>query len=593
LDASQRLDAVSKPAVQESDGITVQSDSASPSAASLLWDGFIDELRRARVSSTADPAWDWRALAGVALLAVAAIGLLRIAAGIFAVQSLIARSQPVDNEKLRQLVDVLRAELSCARRVEIRQSSRLTTAATVGWRRPVILLPLAWGDWTRDQRRAVLAHELAHIRQADFVAQLAAQFALALHFYHPLVHWLARRLRLEQELTADDLAANVAGGRRAYMNTLAQLALAQPSDSVGWPAQMFLPTRGMFLRRIEMLRDSRHFVAGRGSTAARWAAGGLIVLFGLLAVGLRLPHLSEMPAAVAPETFRQAGPGDDPTDTLIIAQAAFDASFDGLKSGHGHGVLEHYERVEGAPQWTLVTDGSVETFFSGRKYHIRIDYSRDRMGLSRRIIIYDEKSVTTSRFSDLISRTNCEANVFSPEGGTTGMTRPRMAHFRWDVSQLSSSLLNVGSFLDQVSADRINSSELEEGGFVWEYTVGKSTRVLVEFLEKFGFNPSRVQVFAPNKEKPTRECIATWRKQQGIWFVDSISEKLAYRGRDGQRTQRLWKLKYDEFEVNADVSPELFTMAALDMPASTRILDHRPDTTERIRYVPVKDEEVE
>lgn len=308
LGASQRLDAVSKPAVQESDRITVQNDSASPSAASLIWDGFVDELRRARVSSTAENGWDWRALAGVALLAVAAIGLLRIAAGIVAVQSLIARSQPVDNEKLQQLVDVLRAELSCARRVEIRQSSRLTTAATVGWRRPVILLPLAWGDWTRDQRRAVLAHELAHIRQADFVAQLAAQFALALHFYHPLVHWLARRLRLEQELTADDLAANVAGGRRAYMNTLAQLALAQPSDSVGWPAQMFLPTRGMFLRRIEMLRDSRHFVAGRGSTAARWAAGGLIVLIGLAAAGLRLPHLSETAPARADDRAIQTEP---------------------------------------------------------------------------------------------------------------------------------------------------------------------------------------------------------------------------------------------------------------------------------------------
>ena len=41
---------------------------------------------------------------------------------------------------------------------------------------------------------------------------LVARAAGALQFAHPAVHWLARRLLLQQELAADALAAGVAGG---------------------------------------------------------------------------------------------------------------------------------------------------------------------------------------------------------------------------------------------------------------------------------------------------------------------------------------------------------------------------------------------
>ena len=71
----------------------------------------------------------------------------------------------------------------------------------------------AGASWDDRERRAVLAHELAHIRRDDYLAGLAAQVSLALHFYHPLVHALAGRLRLEQELAADAWGARLSGGR--------------------------------------------------------------------------------------------------------------------------------------------------------------------------------------------------------------------------------------------------------------------------------------------------------------------------------------------------------------------------------------------
>ena len=93
----------------------------------------------------------------------------------------------------------------------------LATAATIGWRRPLVLLPGCWRAWSSAELRAVLAHEIAHVSRGDFAAQFVSQIGLALHSYHPLIHWIAGRLRLEQELAADAAAARVAGGRQSYL----------------------------------------------------------------------------------------------------------------------------------------------------------------------------------------------------------------------------------------------------------------------------------------------------------------------------------------------------------------------------------------
>jgi beta-lactamase regulating signal transducer with metallopeptidase domain len=232
--------------------------------------------------------WMPAGLAGILGLG-AVLGLLQLAGGLLSVRSYRRASQPIQDSQLSELVDCLCAELCLTREVELRESHHLATAATVGWTRPVILLPKAWGNWTEDQRRAVLAHELAHVARSDYLACVLAQLSLAIHFYHPLVHWLAARLRLEQELAADATAAELAGGSKNYLQSLAELALHTTERPLGWPAHTFLPTQGTFLRRIEMLRDSK--LASPATQwprwAARWAAVGLLVMGAVLAAGLR------------------------------------------------------------------------------------------------------------------------------------------------------------------------------------------------------------------------------------------------------------------------------------------------------------------
>lgn len=260
--------------------------------ARTLWDELHETPARpvaSGVTPLAEQAWAWRAFMAIAFLSATTLGVLRFVVGWLAVGRLRRRSHLLRDAELTELVDVLQAELGCTQPVALRESSALVTAATVGWRRPVILLPIQWRNWSKLQRQAVLAHELAHIRRGDFLTYMLARIGLAIHYYHPLVHWLVGRLRLEQELVVDADAAALLGGRRAYLITLAELALAQPSHRLGWPARTFLPTRGMFLRRIEMLRNKRQLESSSSARArlARWCMVSVLVVAGIAAAGLR------------------------------------------------------------------------------------------------------------------------------------------------------------------------------------------------------------------------------------------------------------------------------------------------------------------
>ena len=130
---------------------------------------------------------------GRAVAVGAGRGLGWLLLGVVAVRWQRVRSRPVRDAALRELVDVLRAELGCRRPVEVRQSDDLVTAATIGWRSAGAPAAGRLDRWTGRQRRAVLAHEIAHVRRHDFLALLFGQLGLVLHFYHPLLHWLMNR----------------------------------------------------------------------------------------------------------------------------------------------------------------------------------------------------------------------------------------------------------------------------------------------------------------------------------------------------------------------------------------------------------------
>ena len=312
-----------------------QESFASMTWAKTFWQSFWGGLGD-RHPFKSDTRYGWPSVAAWLLLAGMALGLTRLALGLSAVGAYRRRTQPVTDKELIAIRDAMRVRLGCPRQIELRESAQIAAPATVGWRRPLILLPLQWREWSVEERRVVLAHEVAHVGRNDFAGWLVAQLSVVLHFYNPLVHWLARRLRIEQELAADAWGAMAAGGSGPYLTTLASMALRQDDRMTNWAARPFLPARGTLLRRIEMLRNRKlpqTFALSRRKRIVLWS---VLATLGLFIAGLRGPEgealagddatpvaeATGLPAAVARTPIDLAFVPSDPALVVAVRPAA-------------------------------------------------------------------------------------------------------------------------------------------------------------------------------------------------------------------------------------------------------------------------------
>ena len=95
---------------------------------------------------------------------------------------------------------------------------------STGLWRPMVLVPASLlARMPVDMLEALLAHELAHIRRHDYLANLLQRAAEALLFHHPVAWWLSQRIRHEREQAADMLAASVTGEPRRLALALYEL----------------------------------------------------------------------------------------------------------------------------------------------------------------------------------------------------------------------------------------------------------------------------------------------------------------------------------------------------------------------------------
>jgi beta-lactamase regulating signal transducer with metallopeptidase domain len=200
----------------------------------------------------AAPAWwtglGWEHAVVAAWLAGLVTLLLRYVLGVVFVWRIGRQATPVtDAAWLAVLRETARC-LAVRRRVALLESSRCTIPMTWGLRRPMVLLPTASRAWPGERRQAVLAHELAHVKRGDCLAQLVAQAARAVYWFNPLV-WLAwRRLLAESERACDDLVLLqgskasdyaeqllrvAAGAKGEGLLSSAAIAMARPSQLEG------------------------------------------------------------------------------------------------------------------------------------------------------------------------------------------------------------------------------------------------------------------------------------------------------------------------------------------------------------------------
>ena len=150
----------------------------------------------------------------------------QIVIGIYAIVSLALLVQLIFGYRLtRRLVrDSMPVD-----RPRVRESESISVPLTIGQIMPTILLPIGWREWDSAKLRAVLAHEEAHIRRADWAIGVMARINCCVFWFHPLAWWLKRQLALLAEHACDDSALMQVGDRQQYARALLEIASAMKS----------------------------------------------------------------------------------------------------------------------------------------------------------------------------------------------------------------------------------------------------------------------------------------------------------------------------------------------------------------------------
>lgn len=197
----------------------------------------------------------------------------------------------------------------------VRQSPLVTSPMMAGLVSPTLLLPVTLP--TREELALILAHEMAHCRRRDIQRKLVILLARAVHWFNPLVHWMAGQAQREIELACDETvaASRPPQWRQAYCQ-----ALLHAIDAAGRPAPV-LSTRFALEKQEIMRRFARVMRPVKGKKGA--AVFGLMALLALLCCcGLRvqLPggESTSEPATSAasePAASVPAGESNEPPET--------------------------------------------------------------------------------------------------------------------------------------------------------------------------------------------------------------------------------------------------------------------------------------
>lgn len=242
-------------------------------------------------------AWAAVALALVGWLVAGALYVRRI---VFGAREL---ASPDWTTPLCEVAD--RLDLELPPRLVI--SDRIEMAFACRALAPTIVLPASAESWTDDRRRAVLFHELAHVKRHDLVSHALGRVACALYWFHPLVWTAAKNLRAESERACDDLVLSCGAKPSEYAQHLLDMVTSVRHH--GAPI-MALPMarKKEFEGRMLAILDP----AIRRASPGRLQAAGVVAMLVLLSVTVAAVAPATATATIAPVALTIAPPSQTP-----------------------------------------------------------------------------------------------------------------------------------------------------------------------------------------------------------------------------------------------------------------------------------------
>ena len=184
---------------------------------------------------------------------------------------------------------------------------------TVGVLRASVILPAGWLNWHSSTKRAVLAHEFAHIRRGDTWISFLTRLAKCLYWFHPLAWWISRQIADLAELSCDAVVLEKNGDPGGYSRIL--LGFAESVNTAGYRAA--LPGLAIASRSGMSHRIDQVFELAGGNLRKLSRPGTMLAFMGVpvmciaAVVGLTAP---------ASRVLLQAAATVTPSQPVLVAQ---------------------------------------------------------------------------------------------------------------------------------------------------------------------------------------------------------------------------------------------------------------------------------
>ena len=124
--------------------------------------------------------------------------------------------KPVEDPALLDRAAKAGEEIGAKRPVELYVNPLAASPMLLGVWKPCVVLPMV--ELPEEDFRFVVLHELTHYRRGDVLYKWLMQLTVCIHWFNPLVHWMAREVERTGELSCDEavLRRLDGPGRRAY-----------------------------------------------------------------------------------------------------------------------------------------------------------------------------------------------------------------------------------------------------------------------------------------------------------------------------------------------------------------------------------------
>ncbi|TWU58522.1 Regulatory protein BlaR1 [Rubripirellula tenax] len=318
-------------------------------AANFQWRAILDSLNRISHSdSTAAMNQMARTTLWYVGFCLSLAMFCRILIGTYAVAIAEKGSKRLCNRKIDSTIATWRDQLRITNPIEVRICPSVPSPCVTWLRRGTVLVPDDFMEWSWNDQRTTLAHEMQHILRHDALLRLCVDVLHIAACFHPLSYVLRKQIVLAQELATDHGAMALMDNQNNYQAGLASLALRIDSR-----ATSTRPTFGVsvstndLIRRIKMLSSVSSPLPKWQKASAVFVMASALTSVALVSTAddaLRIASLAKSSQTPAERSFQR--PASRPWEVIGPSDSYLRMDLAELKVRDE--VLQSLKEIEGA-----------------------------------------------------------------------------------------------------------------------------------------------------------------------------------------------------------------------------------------------------